>query len=81
MFYCVRCRAGLASAEARGCSHTHLDDVRVFPGDAVLEYQWGKAPPGTVKRHYTTDHHMVLITREISQILLGSQEHEGATPL
>lgn len=79
MFSCVHCRAGLAPAEAGGSSHTHLDELRLFPGDAALEYQWGKAPPGTVKTNYTTGQHMALISREMPQVLMGSWEYEGAT--
>lgn len=79
MFYFVHCRAGLAPVEAGGSSCSHLDELRVFPGGAALEYQWGRAPPGTVKRNYTTDQHMALISGELSQILLGSWEQEGAT--
>jgi len=65
--------------EAGGSSHTHLDELRALPGAAALEYQRGKAPPGTVKRNYTTDQHIALISREMSQMLLGSCEHKGAT--
>lgn len=71
------CRAGLAPVEPGGSSHTHLEEVRVFPGDAALEHQWGKAPE-TVKRNYTTDQNLALISWEMPSSC-GFPEHEGAT--
>lgn len=52
----------VSTCGAWGNLHTHLEEVRSRPVMLPLSTN---APPGTLKRNYTTDQHLALISREM----------------